>query len=108
MGPHCAAAGRLAALGLADPQHVASDGLGAQVVVERQHAVDLGAREAEGLGDGADGGRGDPAEPVLDVLEHHEQAGGVVAVRIECGGDGSELISGQRRRRLLGDPSCSA
>jgi hypothetical protein len=45
---------------------------------------------------------------VLDVLEHHEQAGGVVAVRIECGGDGSELISGQRRRRLLGDPSCSA
>jgi hypothetical protein len=45
---------------------------------------------------------------VLDVLEHHEQAGGVVAVRVERGGDGSELVSGQRRRRLLGDPSCSA
>ena len=67
------AAGRLAGLGAAQLEHMPPGRSAAEVVVEGDHAVHLGAGEVQGLGDQRLGGFVDIAELLLQGVQDRQQ-----------------------------------
>ena len=74
------AAGRLTGFGAAELQHAPSRRLLAEVVIERDGAVDLGAGEVERLGDQRHGRLGNAAECLLQSVQDGE--GGALHMRL--------------------------
>ena len=82
----------LAGLGAAQIDDLAS-GLGApEVMIEGQHAVDLGPRQVELEGDQRHRRRRHPTEPVLDPVQDRQQAAGQLPVLADRFQHGSALF----------------
>ena len=72
-GPH-----RLARFGAAQVHDVPAAALGAEIVIESDHAVDLGPRQVELLGDQADRVRRHEPDGLLNGVQNGEQSPGLV------------------------------
>ncbi len=72
-----ARAHRLARLGAAQVQGVLPDRMGPKEVVERDHAMNLGARQVQHVGDDADRGLRHVADLVLNRMQNRQQRAGL-------------------------------
>ena len=66
-------ADRLAGLGAAQVDHVPAAALGAEVVIESDHAVNFGARQVELIGDQTDRVRRHEPEGILHRVQNRQQ-----------------------------------
>ncbi|MCY1544341.1 hypothetical protein D9M68_802180 [compost metagenome] len=96
------AAHGLARFGPADLQLVARSGFAAEMRIERDDAVDLGAGQVQGLGDGLHRRGRDTAQFVLDRVQHGKQGAWLVFQPGKDAGGGRDGRGGGRLGRVQG------